>query len=136
METTIFSRIAAREIEAYIIWEDDTFVAFLDVLPIAHGHVVVAPKQVYEDLESVPVEMIGPFFKAAQHIGAAMLSGLGAEGYSIFIDNKNGANQHIPHVHFHVVPRSEEDGLGRWPQEIAYAEGEAEAYATKLKGNL
>ena len=136
MEATTFSKIANREIQAHIIWEDGTFVAFLDVLPIVPGHVIVAPKQSYPDLEHLPSELHGPFFVAAQKIGAAMLSGLQAEGYCIFIDDQDGASQRIPHIHFHIVPRNEKDGLGRWPQENAYAEGEAEAYAGKLRAAL
>ena len=133
---TTFSRIASHEIEAHIVWEDDTFIAFLDVLPIIPGHVLVATKKVYSTLEELPSDLLGPFFATTQKIGAAMLKALGSEGYSIFIDNEDGSSQRIPHVHFHVVPRNEHDGLGRWPQETAYAECEAEEYARKLKSAL
>ncbi len=53
----------------------------------------------------------------------------------MFLDNKSAANQHVPHVHFHVVPREEGDGLGRWPQG-GYDEGEAEEYLKKIVDKL
>ncbi len=134
MESTVFSKIANHEVPAHIIWEDDSFIAFLDVLPIAPGHVIVAPRQPFASLEDMPDGSLGNFFVVAQKIGKAFLTALGAEGYSLFLDNKNGANQRVPHVHFHVLPRAADDGLGRWPQNNAYADGEAEEYTRKLRG--
>lgn len=132
MEKTIFAQIANRELPAEIIWEDDQFVAFLDVLPIESGHTIVAPKRQVASLEELTPAELGGLLVAVQKVGAAMLSGLEVKGYSIFLDNKDAANQHIPHVHFHVIPRVEGDGLGRWPQ-TAYEAGEAESYATKIR---
>lgn len=135
MEKTIFAKIANREIPAHIVWEDDNFIAFLDVLPIEPGHVIVAPKAEYASLEDMPSDLIGGLLSVAQKVGAAMLKGLGAKGYTLFLDNKDGANQHIPHVHFHIVPRAQGDGLGSWPQS-AYEAGEAEGYEEKIKAAI
>ncbi len=132
MEKTIFAKIANGEMPAEIIWQNDAFIAFLDVLPIEPGHVIVAPKRMADSLEDLSNEELGGLMIAVQKVGAAMLHGLGVKGYSIFLDNKDAANQHIPHVHFHVVPRAEGDGLGRWPQN-AYDEGQAEHYAGLLR---
>ncbi len=131
MEKTIFSRIADGELPAHIVWQDDSFIAFLDVLPIEPGHTIVVPKQAAASLEDLQPAMIGGLLVAAQKIGAAMMKGLAVKGYSLFLDNKDAANQHIPHVHIHVVPRAEGDGLGRWPQS-AYAEGEAERITARI----
>jgi len=132
MEKTIFSQIANREIQAEIIWEDDKFIAFLDVLPIQPGHTIVAPKEPIPELEELSTEDLGRLMVVTQKVGAALLKGLGVKGYSLFLDNKDAANQHIRHVHFHVVPRTEGDGLGRWPQ-TAYDAGEAGQYADKIR---
>ncbi len=132
MEKTIFSQIANGEVPAEIIWQDDTFIAFLDVLPIQLGHTIVAPKRQVATLEDLTKEELGGLLVAVQKIGEAMLKGLNVKGYSIFLDNKDAANQHIPHVHFHVVPRAEGDGLGRWPQ-TAYDEGVAGQYAANIR---
>ena len=68
-------------------------------------------------------------------IGKAMIEGLGVKGYSIFLDNKDVANQHVPHVHFHLVPRKEGDNLARWSQS-GYIEGEAEECLAKITEKL
>jgi len=135
MEKTIFAKIADGEMKADIVWQDDKFIAFLDVLPIEPGHTIVAPKRMADSLEDLSNEELSDFMIAVQKIGSAMMRGLGVKGYSIFLDNKDAANQHIPHVHFHVVPRAEGDGLGRWPQN-AYDEGESERYASLIKDAL
>ncbi len=132
MEKTIFAQIADGETQAEIVWQDNNFIAFLDVLPIEPGHTIVAPKRQVATLEELNAEEMSGLLKVVQSVGSAMLKGLDVKGYSIFLDNKDAANQHIPHVHFHVVPRAEGDGLGRWPQS-AYDAGIAEQYATKIR---
>lgn len=135
MEKTIFSKIVNREIPADIVWEDDNFLAFLDVLPVQLGHTIVIPKREVADLEELTAEELGGLMVVAQKVGAAMLKGLGVKGYSLFLDNKDAASRHIPHVHIHVVPRLEGDSLSRWPQ-TAYDAGEAGLYAEKIKQAL
>lgn len=138
MEKTIFSKISDHEIPALIIYEDDIFMAFLDILPIEPGHVIVIPKQAYPDLESMPTDLLGNFFTVVQKVGAAVLSGLGVIGYSLMLDNtdsKSGVSPHIQHVHFHVIPRRETDMLVSRPQG-AYDDGQAEDYAAKIKNAL
>lgn len=138
MEKTIFSKISDHEIPAHIIYEDDVFMAFLDILPIEPGHVIVIPKEVYPDLESMPVALLGNFFAIVQKIGAAILSGLGVVGYSLMLDNtdsKSGISPHIQHVHFHVIPRRKSDALDSRPQG-AYDDGQAEDYLVKIKNAL
>jgi len=135
MEKTIFAKIADGELPAEIIYQDDAYVAFLDALPIEAGHTIVTPKRPAASLEDLSREEIGGLLVTAQKIGAAMMRGLGVKGYSIFLDNKDAANQHIPQVHFHVVPRAEGDGLGRWPQ-TAYDEGQSAHYGGLIRQAL
>lgn len=138
MEKTIFSKISDHEIPAHIIYEDEVYMAFLDILPIEPGHVIVIPKQPYPDLESMPATELGNFFTIVQKIGAAVLSGLGVIGYSLMLDNtdsKSGVSPHIQHVHFHIIPRRATDMLANPPQG-AYDDGQAEEYLVKIKNAL
>jgi histidine triad (HIT) family protein len=121
----IFCKIISEEVPSYKVYEDDKAVAFFDILPVSPGHTIVVPRKHATDLEELPEEDFSFLIKAVKKIGRAMLDGLKVKGYSIYLDNKNAANQHVPHVHFHIVPRAEGDGLGRWPQS-GYNDGEAE----------
>jgi histidine triad (HIT) family protein len=117
------------------VYEDDRVLAFFDILPISQGHTIVVPKVHVPDMEDLTDEDLAAMAKAMKKIGRAMLNSFGVKGYSIFLDNKSAANQHVPHVHFHIVPRAEGDGLERWPQS-GYGDGEAEYYLNKLKSEL
>lgn len=131
----IFCKIIAGDIPSYKVYEDDLVLAFFDILPISQGHTIIVPKKHEPDLEGVTDEELKAMALAVKKIGKAVMDGLGVKGYSVFLDNKSAANQHVPHVHFHVVPRAEGDGLERWPQS-GYSEGEAEHCMKKVTENI
>ena len=131
----IFCKILAGDIPSYKVYEDDKVVAFFDILPISPGHTIIVPKNHIPDVEGLSEEEMSAMAVALKKIGAAVLKGLGVKGYSVFLDNKSAANQHVPHVHFHLVPRAEGDGLERWPQS-GYSEGEAEHCLKQVQDNL
>ncbi len=131
----IFCKIVAGDIPSYKVYEDDQVMAFLDILPISHGHTIVVPKKHEPDIEGLSDDEVCSMALALKKIGKAMTEGLGVKGYSIFLDNKSAANQHVPHAHFHIVPRVEGDGLERWPQS-GYGDGEAEFAQRKIQENL
>lgn len=131
----IFCKIIAGALPSYKVYKDDKVIAFFDVLPMSPGHTIVVPKKHVADLEDLSDEELCAMTIAMKKIGKAIMEGLGVKGYSIFLDNKDAANQHVPHVHFHLVPRKEGDGLGRWPQS-GYSEGEAEECLAKIQEKL
>jgi histidine triad (HIT) family protein len=131
----IFCKIINEDIPSHQVLKTDKVLAFFDILPISPGHTIVVPKKHVADIEGLSEEEFCAMTIAVKNIGQAMLETLDVKGYSVFLDNKSAANQHVPHVHFHVVPRKEGDGLERWPQS-GYGEGEAEFYLKKLKEKL
>lgn len=131
----IFCKIINEDIPGYKVYEDDKVVAFFDILPISPGHTIIAPKKHAVDLEDLSDEDMAAMAVVVKKVGKAILDGLGVKGYSVFLDNKSAANQHVPHVHFHLVPREEGDGLERWPSS-GYGEKEAEICLNKIKANL
>lgn len=131
----IFCKIIAGDIPSHKIYENDHVVAFFDILPISPGHTIIVPKNHVADIEGLSDEEMSAMSLALKKIGKAVLDGLGVKGYSVFLDNKSAANQHVPHVHFHLVPRAEGDGLERWPQS-GYSEGEAEHCLKQIQNNL
>jgi histidine triad (HIT) family protein len=135
MDECIFCKLIHGDMPCHKVYEDDKIVAFFDILPISPGHTIVAPKKHEPDIEGVTDEEIQAMSLILKKIGKAMLEGLGVKGYSIFLDNKSAANQHVPHMHFHIVPREEGDGLERWPSS-GYEEGEAEHFLGKIMSKL
>lgn len=131
----IFCKIVNGDIPGYVVYEDEHVVGFFDILPISPGHTIIAPKNHVPDVEGLSEAELAGMAIAIKKIGKAVMEGLGVKGYSVFLDNKSAANQHVPHVHFHLVPRAEGDGLERWPQS-GYGEGEAEECLKNVKDNL
>jgi len=131
----IFCKIVSGDIPSHQVYEDDKVVGFFDILPISPGHTIVVPKKHIADVEDLSEEEFSAMAIAVKKIGKAIMDSLGVKGYSVFLDNKSAANQHVPHIHFHVVPRAEGDGLERWPQG-GYSDGEAEDCLEKIKKHI
>jgi histidine triad (HIT) family protein len=132
----VFCAIVRGESKAEVVLDDDTCVAFLDVKPLFHGHVLVVPRAHVVTLPDMPAELVGPFFARVQTLARAVPAALGAEGS--FVALNNVVSQSVPHLHVHVVPRTKGDGLKGffWPR-TKYASPEAmTAVADKIRREL
>lgn len=101
---------------SYLVFEDEFTTAFLDRRPLFPGHVLLTPKDHYETLADLPQHLVGPLFVNAQLLARAIEKGLGAEGSFIAVNNR--VSQSVPHLHVHIVPRRQGDGLRGffWPR--------------------
>jgi len=113
----VFCDIADRAVPAYVVYEDAESVAFLDNHPLFPGHVLLCPRQHYETLMDLPIEMTGPIMATTQLLAKAVEAAVDAEG--TFIAMNNRVSQTVPHLHIHVVPRRRRDGLRGffWPRQ-------------------
>jgi len=127
----IFCQIVNREIPAQIVYEDVDTLAFLDIKPVNPGHILVIPKKHYQNLEEVPVEELQKIIVIVKKMGALLKEKLGVAGYNIAENNDPVAGQIIPHLHFHVIPRHQDDCNNLWDQRD-YQPGEAEEVMKKL----
>ena len=116
-ETCAFCKIIRSEEKAPIVFEDAISLAFLDRRPLFPGHCLLVPKGHYETLLDLPVPLVGPVFQNAQLLERAIEEGLQADGTFIAINNH--ISQSIPHLHIHLVPRHQKDGLKGffWPRQ-------------------
>ena len=135
MSDCVFCQIISGDIPGHVVLETDDFLAFLDTRPVFKGHVLLVPRDHVETLPDLPAELGAGFIAASQRLATAVKDGLGAQGSFVAINNT--VSQSVPHLHLHVVPRTKGDGLRGffWPR-VKYAEGEAEAYADRLRAAL
>jgi histidine triad (HIT) family protein len=110
--TCIFCRIASGEIPAEIVAREKDVVAFLDVQPLADGHVLVVPVAHQARVEDLEPEQADTLFRAVLRLAGPVREGVDAAGTTIGINNGDATGQTIPHVHVHIVPRWENDGAG------------------------
>ena len=108
----IFCRIVAGEIPAEIVARGDGYAAFLDVTPLADGHVLVVPVAHVAAIEDLAPADADALFRAVRQLAGPTRAAVGAAGSTIGINNGAATGQTIPHVHVHIVPRWEQDGAG------------------------
>ncbi len=101
----IFCKIIAHEIPAYVLYEDEQCLAFLDIAPFERGHALVIPKQHAQYLTDLPDAVVSDLMPVIKRVARMLLSRLPCDGFNILQNNGSCATQVVPHVHFHVVPR-------------------------------
>ena len=132
MNDCIFCKIIKGEIPCTKIYEDNKFLAFLDIAPVNFGHTLIIPKEHFKDTLETPDEILSELIIVGKRIGGALIKSLPAEGFNLSTNNGEAAGQVVFHTHFHIIPRRSDDGLTHWPKK-EYKEGEAEGVAEKIK---
>lgn len=129
MNNTVFGKIIQGEIPATKVYEDDTFLAFLDISPVSKGHTLLIPKEHYTWIHEVPDAMIADIFVLAKKILTAQIKGLGCN----FVQVGVGGNE-VPHFHIHLIPRKEnEDAPLSDKERFSYETSEEmQEYAQKI----
>lgn len=135
----VFCSIVAGETPAHVVHEDDAFVAFLaflDARPVFKGHTLLVPRDHVDTLPDLPAALRDPFLALAQRLATAMKDALEAQGSFVAVNNT--VSQSVPHLHLHVVPRTQGDGLRGffWPRTTYADAGEACQFAARLAAVL
>jgi histidine triad (HIT) family protein len=107
----IFCRLAAGQLPAEIIQEDERTVTFMDINPATRGHVLVIPRQHATNVLDVAPEDLQATILAAQALARRMPERLGADGVNILNSCGSAAWQTVFHFHLHVIPRYLDDPL-------------------------
>jgi histidine triad (HIT) family protein len=119
MPETVFAKIIRGEIPCARVYEDDFVFAFMDAGQVNPGHVLVAtraPKETILDLDDAEIAAL---FTAAGKVARAVQRAFEPAGITLLQANKPAGWQTVPHVHVHVVPRHEDDGVGlKWRARI------------------
>ena len=102
MKSCIFCQIAAGKVPCYKIYEDNDFIAFLDIKPLRIGHVLTIPKKHYRWVHDVP--NFGEYMEFVKKIMLAQKEAFNADSVSI-----GTVGHDIDHAHVHTIPRMEKD---------------------------
>lgn len=96
---TIFEKIISREIPAYIVWEDEKYIAFLDIKPINPGHTLLVPKKLVGDFLDMSDGEYSNLFLAAKKFAVRLRTATNAKRIGIVVEGFG-----VEHVHIHLVP--------------------------------
>ncbi len=103
----LFCKIISGEVPSYTIYEDDIVIVFLDINPNVNGHMLIAPKKHYTDINDIDNDIIIHMLEICRKMYALLIKTFKAEGVTLV--QNNGCSQDIKHFHMHIIPRCSED---------------------------
>ena len=110
-QNCIFCKIANKEMDSKIVFEDEKCLAVLDIHPATTGHILLFPKEHYMMMPMVPNEVLGHLNFIAKSLCPILIETLNSNDITVFIANGAAAGQQSQHFMLHLIPRYEEDGL-------------------------
>ena len=136
MSNCVFCRIVAKEIPATVVHEDEHTLTFMDIGQVNPGHVLVAVKKHAENIFALDKAQAAAVFGAAAKVARAIRGAFEPQGLSVYQANGAAAGQTVLHLHIHLVPRYEGDGMAlTWPVKNPPREKLTE-YAEKIRAKL
>ncbi len=130
----IFCKIISRQIPAKIIQETSHSIAFLDAFPLAKGHTLIIPKNHHMKIQDMNHEENSDLFSLV-HIVLSKVDKLTGSTL-VAVHNGKDAGQEVPHVHVHLVPRTQGDSAGpihNMFKTVKFSDSEIEEIYNKLK---
>lgn len=126
--STIFTKIIERQIPAYIVAEDDHNVAFLDINPLAKGHLLVVPKQEVDYIFDLADDTYGRLWLFAKKVALALESVVSCTRVGIAVIGLD-----VPHVHIHLVPLRSMDDIDFGRPKLTLSKDVMEAVSSAIK---
>ena len=134
-DTNVFAQILRGNAPAFKVYENDSVLAFMDIMPQMDGHTLVIPKSAAENLHDVEPEILGETIKVVQLVSGAVQRAFEAPGIMIAQLNGAAAGQTVFHLHFHIMPRFEGLDFKLHAREVEDGEKLAE-FAQRIRTQL
>lgn len=136
MENCIFCKIVNGDIPSAAVYEDENFRAIMDIAPAAKGHVILLSKAHRKDLMEADDAVLSAALPVVKRISNAIKKTLSCDGINVLQNNGTAAGQSVFHLHIHMIPRYDNDGVTVPWEQKSYADGEAAELAGKIAANL
>jgi histidine triad (HIT) family protein len=125
---SIFSKIVSGEIPAYKVAEDDQFLAFLDIRPLAKGHTLVIPKKEVDYLFDLEEELLAAILPFARSVAKAIESVVPCERIGVAV-----VGLEVPHTHVHLIPINELSDMDFRKDPLSFSEEEMATLARAIR---
>lgn len=116
MENCVFCKIINGEFSSRKIFENENTLAFLDVAKDVDGHILVVPKKHFKNILDVDSETLKQVMKTVKKISNHLTQNCGYDGVNLINCSDESAGQSVPHLHIHIIPRKNSDGLKVFPE--------------------
>ena len=128
---SIFTKIIKGEIPAYKIYEDDKFLAFLDINPVAEGHTLVVPKQEIDYLFDIDDNLLAEMIVFAKKIAIAQKKAIECKRVGVLV-----VGTEVPHAHIHLIPFQKESQMSLASPKLKFSPEEMKQIQEKIKKQL
>ncbi len=105
----IFCDIIDHKIPSSVVYEDDKVLAILDISQVTYGHTLVMPKKHVRNIIEADEETVTDCIKAAKKLAAQIVTNTKANGVNVLTNCGEAAGQSVDHLHFHIIPRYDEN---------------------------
>ena len=131
----LFCNIINKKQDAHVIFEDDSHIAIMDKYPIQKGHSLVIPKTHHEKIIDMTNDEVGKLFSRVPAVARGIIAATGADGFNLGQNNGRSANQIIPHVHVHIIPRYQKVG-NLWTRRMIATDDDLKELAKKIQNAI
>ncbi|WP_268034801.1 HIT family protein [Algoriphagus sp. PAP.12] len=128
---SIFTKIINREIPAHIVAEDENYIAFLDIMPLVKGHVLVVPKQEVDYIFDLDPELLAGLTVFSQKVAKAIDKTIKCTRVGVAV-----IGLEVPHVHVHLVPLRTMDDINFTRPKLKLTNEELAEIAETIKGGF
>ncbi|HKL31721.1 MAG TPA: HIT family protein [Tangfeifania sp.] len=128
---TIFTKIVEGEIPAYKVAEDEKYLAFLDVSPVAKGHTLVIPKKEIDYLFDIDDELYAGLQLFAKKVAVGLKKAVPCKKVGVLV-----LGLEVPHAHIHLIPMQDENDVLNFKDKVKMEEDEMMELSKKIAENI
>ena len=133
----VFCSIIQGHLPTAEVYQYANFLVLMDKYPINVGHTLVIPKIHYDNLLVMPPVEVGRLYSLVPMVAESVVASVNADGFNVGQNNGIAANQIVPHVHVHIVPRFKPDSPdGRWPKRRVASQEELLESAQRIRSRI
>lgn len=125
--STIFSRIISGEIPCHRVAEDDRFLAFLDIVPVAAGHTLVIPKKEIDYIFDMNAEEFAAFHLFAQQVAIKIKNSIPCIRVGMAV-----VGLEVPHAHIHLIPLNSMSDMNFQKERLKISHEELSKFASAI----
>lgn len=129
--SSIFSKIVSREIPAYIVAEDENFIAFLDVFPVAKGHTLVVPKKEIDYIFDIDDDLYAGLQMFAKKVAIGLKKAIPCKKIGVMV-----LGLEVPHAHIHLVPMQNEGDLLNFSKKTKFSTEEMAQFTADISSQI
>lgn len=116
MDNCIFCKIVKGDIPSYKLYEDDYTYVFMDIANDVDGHILVIPKKHVVNVLDCDNKTLHHALDTVKHVSNLLVDKCGYDGVNVLNASGECAGQTVFHLHFHIIPKKNNDGISAWPK--------------------